>query len=55
MSKWRRKSDRPVVPAKLTNKANEDFSNAAELVEGRSLAKGNRISKTYTGHSAGQV
>ena len=41
MSKWRRKSDRLVVPAKPANKANERCSNAAESVEERSLAKGN--------------
>ncbi len=41
MSKWRRKSDRLVVPAKPANKAFERCSNVAELVEERSLAKGN--------------
>jgi RNA-directed DNA polymerase len=46
----RRKSDRPVVPAKLPNNA---ASVAAEVVEERGLAKGNAASKTRPGHSAG--
>ena len=46
----RRKSDRPVVPAKLPNNA---ASAAAEAVEERGLAKGNAASKTRPGHSAG--
>ena len=44
------KSDRPVVPAKPPNKA---ASAAAEAVEGRGLGKGNAVSKTRPGHSAG--
>ena len=46
----RRKSDRPVVPAKLPNNA---ALAAAEVVEERGLAKGNADSKTRPGHSAG--
>jgi RNA-directed DNA polymerase len=46
----RRKSDRPVVPAKPPNNA---ASAAAEVVEERGLAKGNAASKTRPGHSAG--
>jgi RNA-directed DNA polymerase len=46
----RRKSDRPVVPAKLPNKA---ALAVAEAVEERGLAKGNAASKTRPGHSAG--
>jgi RNA-directed DNA polymerase len=46
----RRKSDRPVVPAKLPNNA---ASAAAEVVEERGLTKGNAASKTRPGHSAG--
>jgi RNA-directed DNA polymerase len=46
----RGKSDSPVVPAKLPNNAT---SVAAEVVEGRGLAKGNTASKTRPGHSAG--
>jgi len=46
----RRKSDRPVVPAKPPNNAAQA---AAEVVEERGLAKGNATSKTRPGHSAG--
>jgi RNA-directed DNA polymerase len=46
----RRKSDRPVVPAKLPNNA---ALAVAEAVEERGLAKGNAASKTRPGHSAG--
>src|SRR5215210_3127130 len=46
----RGKSDSPVVPAKPPNNA---ASAAAEVVEGRGLAKGNTASKTRPGHSAG--
>ena len=44
------KSDSPVVPAKLPNNAG---SPAAEVVEGRGLAKGNTANKTRPGHRAG--
>ena len=44
------KSDRPVVPAKPPNKPARA---AAEVVEGRGLAKGNADSKTRPGHRAG--
>ncbi len=44
----RGKSDSPVVPTKPPNKAP-----AAEVVEGRGLAKGNTASTTRPGHSAG--
>jgi RNA-directed DNA polymerase len=47
----RGQSDRPVVPAKPPNKAGAP---AAEVVEGRGLAKGNAASKTRPGLSAGQ-
>jgi RNA-directed DNA polymerase len=46
----RGQSDRPVVPAKLPNKAGVP---AAEAVEERGLAKGNAASKTRPGHRAG--
>jgi RNA-directed DNA polymerase len=46
----RRKSDGPVVPAKLSNKAGDA---AAEAVEGRGPGKGNAASKTRPGRSAG--
>ncbi len=46
----RRKSDRPVVPAKPPNKA---ATAAAEVVEERGLTKGNAASKTRPGHRAG--
>jgi hypothetical protein len=46
----RGKSDRPVVPANLSNKAVEAV---AEAGEGRRRAKGNTDSKTHPGHSAG--
>jgi len=46
----RGKSDNPVVPAKLPNKA---ASAAAEAVEERGLAKGNTTSATRPGHRAG--
>src|ERR1035437_10524341 len=46
----RRKSDRPVVPAKLPNNA---ALAVAEAVEERGRAKGNAASKTRPGHSAG--
>jgi len=46
----RRKSDRPVVPAKLPNKPGVP---GAEVVEERGLAEGNADSKTRPGHSAG--
>jgi RNA-directed DNA polymerase len=46
----RGKSDSPVVPAKPPNKA---ASAAAEVVEGRGLAKGNTTRPTRPGHSAG--
>jgi RNA-directed DNA polymerase len=42
------KSDGPVVPANLPNKAA-----AAEVGEERGPAKGNTVSKTHAGHSAG--
>ena len=45
----REKSDSPVVPAKPPNKAV-----AAEVVEGRGLAKGNTTSKTRAGLRAGK-
>src|SRR5664280_1702050 len=45
------KSDRPVLPAKLSNKAAQA---AAETVEERGLPEGNTASKTRSGHSAGQ-
>lgn len=44
------KSDSPVVPAKPPNNAERP---AAEVVEGRGLAKGNTDSKTRPGHRAG--
>ncbi len=44
------KSDGPVVPAKLPNKA---VGAAAEAVEGRGPAKGNAASTTHPGRSAG--
>ncbi|MGV1009515.1 MAG: group II intron reverse transcriptase/maturase [Dermatophilaceae bacterium] len=44
------KSDRPVVPANLPNKAVEAV---AEVGEERGRAKGNTDSKTHPGHSAG--
>ena len=47
----RGRSDSPVVPAKPSNNAGVP---AAEMVEGRGLAKGNTASKTRPGHSAGQ-
>jgi RNA-directed DNA polymerase len=46
----RGKSDRPVVPANLSNKTVETV---AEAGEGRGRAKGNTGSKTRPGHSAG--
>ena len=46
----RGKSDSPVVPAKPLNKA---ASAAAEVVEERGLVKGNTVSATRPGHSAG--
>jgi hypothetical protein len=46
----RGKSDSPVLPAKPSNNATVV---AAEVVEGRGLAKGNTASKTRPGHSAG--
>jgi RNA-directed DNA polymerase len=46
----RRKSDRPIVPAKPPNNAAQAV---AEVVEERGLAKGNATSKTRPGHSAG--
>jgi RNA-directed DNA polymerase len=45
------KSDRPVLPAKPSNKAARA---AAEMVEGRGLPEGNTASKPRPGHSAGQ-
>jgi RNA-directed DNA polymerase len=45
------KSDRPVLPVKLPNKAARA---AAEVVEGRGLREGNAASKTRPGRSAGQ-
>jgi RNA-directed DNA polymerase len=45
----RGKSDRPVVPANLLNKAA-----AAEVGKERGRAKGNTAGKTHPGHSAGQ-
>jgi RNA-directed DNA polymerase len=45
------KSDSPVVPAKLPNKAAQA---ATEVVEGRGLAEGNATSKTRPGRRAGQ-
>ena len=50
MMNERGKSDGPVVPAKPPNKAGRP---AAEVVEGRGLAKGNTASKTRPGHRAG--
>src|SRR6266508_3625293 len=47
----RGKSDSPIIPAKPPNNAGQP---AAEAVEGRGLAKGNAVSKTRPGHSAGQ-
>ena len=47
----RGKSDSPVVPAKPPNNAAHA---AAEVVEGRGLAKGNAASKTRPGRRAGQ-
>jgi RNA-directed DNA polymerase len=47
----RGKSDDPVVPAKLPNKAQ---GGAAEAVEGRGSPKGNATSATRSGLSAGQ-
>ena len=44
------KSDNSVVPAKPPNKAGRP---AAEVVEGRGLAKGNTVSSTRPGLSAG--
>jgi RNA-directed DNA polymerase len=44
------KSDDPVVPARLPNNAQ---GGAAEVVEGRGSAKGNAISETCSGRSAG--
>jgi RNA-directed DNA polymerase len=46
----RGKSDGPVIPAKLPNKA---AVAVAEVVEGRGPAKGNTASKTPAGHRAG--
>jgi RNA-directed DNA polymerase len=46
----REESDSPVVPTKPSNNATVV---AAEVVEGRGLAKGNTASKTRPGHSAG--
>ena len=48
MHEWG-KSDRPVVPANLPNKAA-----AAEVGKERGRAKGNTAGKTHPGHSAGQ-
>ena len=48
------KSDRFIVPRKPTNK-DAGTPVAAELVEGRSLAKGNTADKTGPGHRPGQV
>jgi group II intron reverse transcriptase/maturase len=45
------KSDRPVLPAKLSNKAAQA---AAEMVEERGLPEGNTASETRPGLSAGQ-
>ncbi len=45
------KSDRPVLPAKPSNKAARA---EAEMVEGRGLPEGNTASKPRPGHSAGQ-
>ncbi|MGH9091453.1 MAG: reverse transcriptase domain-containing protein [Acidimicrobiales bacterium] len=45
------KSDSPVVPAKPSNNA---VQAVAEMVEERGLAKGNTVSATRSGHSAGQ-
>ena len=47
------KSDSPVLPTKLPNKAMAGAT-AAEVVEGRGLAKGNTASTTRPGHSAGE-
>ena len=46
----RRKSDGPVLPAKPSNKAGDA---AAEAVEGRRPGKGNAVSETRPGRSAG--
>jgi RNA-directed DNA polymerase len=45
------KSDRPVLPAKPSNKVARA---KAEMVEGRGLPEGNTASKPRPGHSAGQ-
>jgi len=45
------KSDRPVLPAKPSNKAARA---EAEMVEERGLPEGNTASKPRPGHSAGQ-
>lgn len=45
MTNERRKSDRPVVPVKRSNKAG---SSAAEIVEGRGLAKRNAAEQNRT-------
>ena len=46
------KSDNPIVPAKLPNKAGRL---AAEVVEGRGLTKENAIQQNTCGHSAGKA
>ncbi len=45
-----RKSDSPVLPAKLPNNAG---SPVAEVVEGRGLPKGNTVGETHPGLCAG--
>jgi RNA-directed DNA polymerase len=48
------KSDRPIVPEKLSNKG-RGAPRPAERVEGRGLTKGNACSKTGSGPSAGET
>ena len=46
------KSDSPIVPTKLPNKA---ACAAAEAVEGRGLAKGNSLERNMSGLRAGKA
>ena len=48
----RRESDSPIVPEKQPNKAKRG-DKAAEVVEGRGLAKGNLVQQTGSAHSSG--
>lgn len=50
MTNERRKSDKPVLPMKSSNKTGPPV---AERMEGRGLARGSRNSKTRPGHRAG--